>query len=86
MFPTWSLMNVYSSPLNAYLTMSSPDSRNLGPLDPNDELKPLPGDKARVVPYGTVIGAQTQGQNSVSEGGSGSNRTRTREERIGVQN
>ena len=48
-------------------------------MDPNDELKPLPSEKARVVRYGSSTG--TAGQAS---GAADASRTRTREERIGL--
>jgi len=48
-------------------------------LDPSDELKPLPGDKARLMRYGPAVGAQTPGHGSAVD----ASRARTREERIG---
>ena len=48
-------------------------------FDPSDELKPLPGDKARVVRYsGSIGGSQAAGSSTDAA------RTRAREERIGI--
>lgn len=73
------------------LNMTSAASRRQAPFDPNDELKPLPGDKARAGRYGPVSG-DTSGSGSGQHESSANmaadererERTRTRNERIGV--